>query len=132
VEFVLSPVVPLPRHSTAREKLDRFGNVLDRLHAESFVTQREFISQVLANSAQDPDAARFSQTLQSGRDIDSVVVNLLPSTITSPRFTPMRNSILRSGGRVAFSTLSPLWISTVQFTVSTTLANSARTLSQQS
>jgi hypothetical protein len=41
----------------------------------------------------------------------------------------MRNSVRRAGKLVSFSVLSPLWMSTAQFTASTTLANSARTQS---
>src|SRR6266851_198681 len=52
-----------------------------------------------------------------------------PSTITSPRLIPMRNSIRRSGGIFSFSALSVVWISTAHWTAFTTLANSASTLS---
>ena len=49
-----------------------------------------------------------------------------PSTITSPRLTPMRTSMRWSSGSPAFRSAIPRWISTAHSTASTTLTNSAR------
>ena len=52
-----------------------------------------------------------------------------PSTITSPRLTPMRNSKRRSGGIGSLMAREARCISTAQFSASTTLEKSASTLS---
>ena len=46
----------------------------------------------------------------------------VPSTITSPRLTPMRTSMRWSSGRPAFRSAMPRWMSTAHSTASTTLA----------
>ena len=52
-----------------------------------------------------------------------------PSTITSPRLMPMRNSSRRSFGSSALRAASSSWISTAHLAASTALGNSASTLS---
>ncbi len=54
---------------------------------------------------------------------------LPPSSITSPRLIPMRNCILRATGSSVLRDSISFWTATAHWAASTTLANSARTLS---
>src|SRR5258708_25333860 len=88
----------LQQHSKSSDWL---GDVFDRLCAQVVVTQRELVADLFMHFPGDTDTSRAGEALQPCRDVDPITINLI--AITSPRLTPMRNSIRRSGGSFAFS-----------------------------
>jgi len=77
------------RHAIA----DDGGHVLHLLLAETVKAEGELVVDLIVDRRGDHDAAGLGQFLQPRRDVDAVAKMSEPSTITSPRLTPMRNRI---------------------------------------
>ena len=72
----------------------------------------------------DADAARLRHPSSRAATLTPSPKMSSPSTMMSPRWMPMRNSMRRSGGTPAFRSAIPRCTSTAQRTASTTLGNS--------
>lgn len=73
--------------------------------SEVLIVERQSAFDLIMHVSGDADATGRREAFQSSGDIDAVAIYLLAPTITSPRLTPMRNSIRRSRGASAFSVL---------------------------
>ena len=111
------------------EGTDGLGNVLHLLLAQILEGDQPMLAHMIAH------AARHAYASGSASD-SSRAAMLTPSpkmspslTMTSPTLMPIRNSMRRSGGSLAFSCGSASCDFTAQSTAATTLPNSARTLS---
>jgi Adenylate and Guanylate cyclase catalytic domain len=116
-----------------RDELGRGGEELRR-QGQPGVEVRIGINTQLApnlfmNFPGDADAARRCNTLQTRRHVDAIAVNLLAFHHHVAQVDPDAKFHPASGGKLAFSVLRAVWISTAHSTAFTTLANSASTLS---
>src|SRR6266852_8138228 len=67
------------RAAAFREHLEYshgFRDVLDRLLAEVFVAESEFVAELFMDTARDEYGARFGETLQARGDVDAVTIDL--------------------------------------------------------
>src|SRR5215471_12663881 len=101
-------------------------DVLDLLLAHVREDVIELVTHLIANDPADADPARFRERLQPRGHVHPVPEDVVFSTMTSPRLTPMRNLMRRSSGTFGSRSAIPRWISVAQRTASTTLWNSAK------
>jgi hypothetical protein len=96
---------------------------------QEVVIERQLSLDLVVGGTGEADAAALGEALEARGDVDTVTVQPRPSTMTSPRLMPIRNRIWRASGSSVLRSCSVRWISTALSTASTTLVNSARTLS---
>src|SRR6516164_5835395 len=105
------------------------GDVFDALPTERVEDDRQPGSDLITDRAGEANSPGLGQRLQPGGNINAVTKRFEPSTITSPRWTPMRNRICSPSERFAFSFAIASWAATAHSTASTALAKSAIRLS---
>ena len=76
---------------------DRLGNVLDPVLAHRLEAEGDLGLGVVVDGAGDADLARAGQLLQPRGDVDPIAVDVLVSTMTSPRLIPPKMMRWSSG-----------------------------------
>ena len=105
----------------------RAGDVLEFLLAEIDEGLVEPVARLPPGVLRNEDAAGLADPFEARCDIDAVAHEVaVVSSTTSPRWTPIRNSMRRSSERPALRSRRPSWTSIAHRTASTTLRNSTR------